>query len=61
MSLTYSEIKDLESDLPPLEVVLVEKHFLEVFSNDLPRIPPEGEIDFGIDLLPDINPIYVPS
>ena len=25
-----------------------------------PGIPPEREIDFGIDLLPDRNPIWIP-
>ena len=34
--------------------------FLEVFLNDLPDIPSEWEIDFGIDLLPDTNPISIP-
>ena len=28
--------------------------------NDLPDIPPEQEIDFGINLLPDTNPISIP-
>ena len=30
---------------------------MEVFPNDLPGIPPEGKINFGINLLPDTNPI----
>ena len=34
--------------------------FSEVFPNDLPSIPPELDIDFGIDFLPDINPISIP-
>ena len=33
---------------------------MEVFPNGLLGIPPEREIDFGIDLLPDINPISIP-
>ena len=32
------------------------KDFLKVFPDELLRIPPEREIDFGIDLLPDTNP-----
>ena len=36
------------------------REFLEVFSNDLPGIPPEWEIYFGIDLLSDTNPITIP-
>ena len=34
--------------------------FSEVFPNDLPGIPPEWEIDFGIDFLLDTKPILVP-
>ena len=34
--------------------------FLDVFSEDLPGIPPERKIEFGIDLLPDIQPISIP-
>ena len=36
------------------------RKFLEVFPNDLPGVPSEWEIDFGIDLLPDTNPISNP-
>ncbi len=32
---------------------------VEVFPNDLPSIPPEWEIDFSIDLLPNTNPISI--
>ena len=35
------------------------REFLEVFPNDIPDIPPKQEIDFGIDLIPDINPISI--
>ncbi|KAH0654435.1 hypothetical protein KY290_032963 [Solanum tuberosum] len=34
--------------------------FLEVFADDLPGVPPEREIDFGIDILPDTRPISIP-
>ena len=34
--------------------------FLEVFPNDLPCISSKWEIDFGIDFLPDTNPISIP-
>ena len=36
------------------------REFLEVFLDDLPRIPPEQEIDFGIDLLLDTQHISIP-
>ncbi|WMV25219.1 hypothetical protein MTR67_018604 [Solanum verrucosum] len=52
-------VKDLESEIPSLESVPVVKDFLEVFPDDLPGIPPEREIDFGIDLLLDTQPISI--
>ena len=33
--------------------------FPEVLLEDLPGIPPDREIDFGIDLLPDTRPIFI--
>ena len=35
------------------------REFLEIFSNDLSGIPPKWEIGFGIDLLPDTNPMSI--
>ena len=34
-------VKDLQSETPPLKSVSIVKDFLEVFHDDLPRIPPE--------------------
>ena len=53
-------VKDIESDITPLQSEPVVKDFAEVFPNDLPGIPPEREIDFDIDLLPDTEPISIP-
>ena len=50
-------VQDLDFEVHPIELVLVVSAFLEVFPNDLPGIPPERKINFGIDLLPDTNPI----
>ena len=36
------------------------KEFLEVFLDDMPGVPPYQDIDFGIDLLADTQPISVP-
>lgn len=33
---------------------------MEVFLSDVCTVPSESEIDFGIDLLLDTQPIYVP-
>ncbi|WMV43384.1 hypothetical protein MTR67_036769 [Solanum verrucosum] len=38
----------------------VVNEFPEVFPEDLPGVPPEREINFGIDLLPDTQPISIP-
>ena len=35
------------------------KEFSEFLLDDLPRIPPEREIDFCIEFLPDTNPISI--
>ncbi|KAH0781192.1 hypothetical protein KY290_000790 [Solanum tuberosum] len=51
---------DSSSENPTRESVPVVNDFPEVFPEDLPRVPPEREIDFGIDLLPDTQPIYIP-
>ena len=53
-------VQDLDSKIPPIESVPVVSEFLEVFPNNLPGIPPEREIDFGIDLLPETHPISIP-
>ncbi|KAH0680772.1 hypothetical protein KY284_021857 [Solanum tuberosum] len=52
-------VKDIESETSPLESVPVVREFPEVFPDDLPGIPPEWEIDFGIDLLPNTQPISI--
>ena len=59
---TYHMVKvqDLDSEVPFIEFVPVVREFSEVFHNDFPSIPPKQEIDFGIDLLPDTNPISIP-
>ncbi|KAH0756533.1 hypothetical protein KY290_026803 [Solanum tuberosum] len=53
-------VRNVESEIPILESVSVVKEFLEVFPDDLPGVPPKKEIDFGIDLLPDTQPISIP-
>lgn len=60
MFLPYCESQGFESRVPPLEFVPVVKDFPDVFLNDLSRIPPEQEIDFGIDLLQNTKTISIP-
>nr|XP_009803207.1 PREDICTED: uncharacterized protein LOC104248608 [Nicotiana sylvestris] len=52
--LTAADLVELEMSVP------IVNEFLEVFPEDLPRIPPDREIDFGIDLLPGTKPISIP-
>ncbi|WMV19296.1 hypothetical protein MTR67_012681 [Solanum verrucosum] len=61
-AMTNVEIRvmDVESETPHLESIPVVNEFSEVFPDDLHSIPPDREIDFGIDLLSDMQPIFVP-
>ena len=53
-------VKDSIFETPSLESVPMICEYPEVFPEDLPGVPPEREIDFGIDLLPDTQPISIP-
>lgn len=41
-------------------LVLVFCEFPELFLDDLPSVPPNRDINFGIDILSDTNPISIP-
>ncbi|KAJ8764497.1 hypothetical protein K2173_006237 [Erythroxylum novogranatense] len=43
-----------------LEDVPVIREFPDVFPDELPGLPPDREIEFGIDLVPGIAPISIP-
>ena len=43
-----------------LENVPIVQEFLDVFFEDLPRLPPDRELEFGIDLLLGSAPIFIP-
>ena len=53
-------VKDSSSENPTIESVLVVSEFKEVFPKDVPRVPPVMEIDFGIVLLQNTQPISIP-
>ena len=53
-------VKDTSFETPNLYLVPVVCENPEVFPEDLPKVPPEREIDFGIDLLQDTQPISIP-
>ncbi|XP_070036495.1 uncharacterized protein [Nicotiana tomentosiformis] len=53
-------VRDVSVDTPTVESVPVVRDFSDVFSVDLSGIPPDRDIDFGIDLLPGTQPISIP-
>ena len=45
------------NQMPSLEEIEVVRDFLDVFSEDLPGLPPVREIEFSIDIIPGVGPI----
>ncbi|XP_058006613.1 uncharacterized protein LOC131182009 [Hevea brasiliensis] len=43
-----------------MEKVPVVKEFMDVFSEELPGLPPDREIEFCIDIMPGMNPNSMP-
>ncbi|XP_069145697.1 uncharacterized protein [Solanum lycopersicum] len=52
-------VKNSSLETPTLESIAVVYGFPEVFPEDLPGVPPKREIDIGIDLLPNTQPIFI--
>nr|GEW38216.1 putative reverse transcriptase domain, aspartic peptidase domain protein [Tanacetum cinerariifolium] len=52
-----ASIMDTSSDGPSLETHLVVRDFSDVFPKELPGIPPEREVEFGIELVSGTQPI----
>ncbi|XP_070046804.1 uncharacterized protein [Nicotiana tomentosiformis] len=53
-------VTDTTVEASTLESVLVVNEFPEVFHDELPGIPLDREIDFGIDVMPGMQPISIP-
>ena len=49
---------DTKIKVPDLEEIPVVKDFPDVFPEELPRLPPDREIEFGIDVLPGTQPCF---
>ena len=51
----------MNRDVKPFDVQMIPKvgEFLEVFSKELPGVPPERKIEFSIELTPGTNPISI--
>jgi len=56
MVMNSKSLRDIFSEVI-LENEWLVREFPEVFPDNLPGILPEREIDFGIDIIPDICPI----
>ncbi|XP_070045819.1 uncharacterized protein [Nicotiana tomentosiformis] len=52
-------VRDANIDTPTVESVPVVMVYPDVFMADLPGMPPDMDIDFGIDLLSDTQPISI--
>uniref|UniRef100_A0A2N9J728 Reverse transcriptase domain-containing protein n=1 Tax=Fagus sylvatica TaxID=28930 RepID=A0A2N9J728_FAGSY len=50
-------VRDTQQDELKLENIPKVSEFPEIFQEDLPRLPPDREIEFSIDLLPGSGPI----
>jgi hypothetical protein len=46
------------SEVDPLEIIKVVSEFPDVFPKDLPGMPPEGKVEFAIELLLGTAPIF---
>uniref|UniRef100_A0A1U7YRA6 Uncharacterized protein LOC104247112 n=2 Tax=Nicotiana sylvestris TaxID=4096 RepID=A0A1U7YRA6_NICSY len=53
-------VRDAEAKPPTLQSIPVVNEFPDVFPDELPGLPPEREIEFSIDVLPDTQPISIP-
>ncbi|XP_070041129.1 uncharacterized protein [Nicotiana tomentosiformis] len=53
-------VRDVSVDTPTVESVLVVRDFPDVFPTNLLGMPPDRNINFGIDLLPGTQPISIP-
>ena len=53
----------IDTSIPKVDLknVPVVCEFSDVFPDDLPGLPPDGELEFGIKVLPGLTPISIPS
>ena len=53
-------MRDVGAESPTLQSVQVVNEFIDVFPEKLPGLPPEREVEFGIDLILGTQPISIP-
>ena len=56
----FAHVIDTSTLKMTLESVPIVREFLNVFNEDLPRLPLDQELEFVIDLLPRSAPISIP-
>ncbi|XP_052489809.1 uncharacterized protein LOC105763799 [Gossypium raimondii] len=49
----------VDSEAPSVKDIRTVKDFLDVFPNELPGLPPNREVEFGIELLPGTAPVSI--
>ncbi|GJX16326.1 putative reverse transcriptase domain-containing protein [Tanacetum coccineum] len=50
-------VMEKKSDEKRLEDILIVKEFLDVFPEDLPGLPPVHQVEFQIDIIPEVAPV----
>ncbi|CAN4093783.1 unnamed protein product [Withania somnifera] len=53
-------VRDMDAKPPTLQSAPVVNEFIDVFPEELPGLPLEREVEFGIDLIPYTQPISIP-
>ena len=53
-------IVDRRQEGTRLEDISIIKEFLDVFPDDISGLPPDREVEFTIDLIPETEPISIP-
>ncbi|XP_070017376.1 uncharacterized protein [Nicotiana sylvestris] len=53
-------VRDVSANTPSIESVLTLEDFPDVFPANLPGMPPDWDIDFGIDMVSGTQPISIP-
>lgn len=54
-------VKNLENEVVGIDQVPVVGEYSDVFLEELPGLPPDREVEFSIDLIPETRPISIPS
>ena len=53
-------VRDVEADKGAVEKVPMVYEFPNIFPEELPGLPPDREIELYIDVVPSMDPIYMP-